>query len=223
MLLKLGMDAPDTISVSAAHRAELRSHQADILLSVMGSTLHTSDLALKKAKELLQLIGQLTAAGVSEEHITLRGMQAERTSPIIGRANSATYLLRVHCPNLERLPDIMEIITTQRTVTLDQLVWRFPEDAATVSGWLNKCLAEARGKAERIAAGLGVKLLGVHSLKESWSNPVDDERRASFTSTRTVTGSRPATEKAVENGFPLVTTKQVELRIDVEFRISGYS
>ncbi len=217
------MEKADTISVVTSHREEMRAQQAEIYLSAMASMLFTGDVALKKCKEVAQLISLLTAAGVKEEEITLRGIQAERNSPIIGRANTATYLLRVCCPDLERLPDILGVTTSQRTVAMDQLVWKFGDDAEMRSQWLANCLAEARRKADQMAAALGVKVLGVHSCNEKWNEPPDDQKRVAFGSGRAPISAKAVGERNGEVGFPLVTTKQLELTIEAEFRVSPYA
>jgi uncharacterized protein YggE len=215
------VEKPDTITVVVSHREEIRADKADIYLTAKAASLVTGDAALKKAKEVAQVVTQLTAAGVDRDHIALRGVQGDRNTPIIGPFNPANYLIRVHCPELERLPDLLAIITAQRNVILDQLIWRFPDDEAVQARWLEACLASAREKAGRIAASLGVKLLGVHSLRETWTDPGDDQKRVLFNSTRAAL-AKAGGERGTEISFPLVTTKQIEVQVEVVFRVSAY-
>jgi uncharacterized protein YggE len=208
----------------ASHREEMRAKQADIMLSVMATALYTGEAAFKKAKELAQVVGLLTAAGLPDGNVTLLGIQAGRSSPIIGRSNTATYLLRVHCPDLDILPEILGVLTAQRTVVMDELVWRFADDKAVRAKWLDGCLADARERAKRIAAGLGVKALGVHSYFEKWIEPSDGQRRVSFAPVRaSTTGNTTPDERRSDFPFPLVTTMQLELSVEVEFRVSPLS
>ncbi|MDB6109985.1 MAG: hypothetical protein JWR69_1735 [Pedosphaera sp.] len=216
------MQKPDTITVVVSRREEVRAHRADIYFSAKGSILITADAALKKTKEVAQVLHQLAAIGVAEEHIILRGVQGERNTPIIGSANTASYLLRVHCPDLEKLPELLGTLTVQRNVVLDQLVWHFPDDAAAQARWLGACLAESREKAQQIAAAMGVKLLGVHSLVEKWTDPADEQKRFLFSAARAASTGKTANERLPELHFPLITTKQVEVRVEVDFRVSAY-
>jgi hypothetical protein len=216
------MQKPDTITVVVNRREEVRAHGADIYFSAKGSTLITADAALKKTREVAQVIHQLAAIGVDEKDIVLRGVHGERNTPIIGSANTASYLLCVHCPDLEKLPDLLGTLTAQRNVVLDQLVWHFSDDAAVQAGWLGACLSESRVKAQQIAAAMGVKLLGIHSLAEKWVDPADDQKRFHFSTTRAALAVKAGPERLPEVNFPLVTTKQVELRVEVDFRVSAY-
>jgi uncharacterized protein YggE len=215
------MGKPDSITVVATHREEVRARHADIALSVMATSLYTGEAAFKKAKELAHVVGLLSAAGLPDGNITLLGIHAGRSSPIIGRSNTATYLLRVHCPDLDILPEILGVLTAQRTVAMDELVWRYADDKAIRAKWLDGCLADARERAKRIAAGLGVKALGVHSYMEKWIEPPDEQRRVSFAPVRVATAGKAAPdERRSDFPFPLVTTMQLELSVEVEFRVS---
>ncbi len=216
------MEKPDTITVTVSHREEVRANRADIYLSAKASFLMTGNAAFKKVKELAHVVSQLTGNGVKEEEITLRGVLAERNSPIIGPANPATYLLRVHCPDLNRLPELLVIITAQRNVILDQLVWLFPDHPAEQAKWLTACLSQALEKARHIAANLGVKLLGVHSFNEKWTEPNDDQKRIQFSLPTGLPALKPGADRNTPITFMLVTTKQVEIDVEVNFRVSAY-
>jgi hypothetical protein len=216
------MDKSDTITVAVSHREEIRAVRADIYLSAKASVLITGDAAFQKAKELAHVVSQLTGAGIKEEEITLRGVLAERTNPIIGPGNPATYLLRVHCPRLDRLPELLVVITAQRNVILDQLVWLFPDSPTEQAKWLTACLTQALEKARHIAANLGVKLLGVHSFSEKWIEPNDDQKRVEFSSSGGTPLPKGSTDRNAPITIPLVTTKQVEIDVEVNFRVSAY-
>jgi uncharacterized protein YggE len=215
------MGKPDSITVVARHREEVRARQADIFFTAMAASLYTGEVALKKAKELAQIVGLLTAAGLDTTHIHLRGIQAERSSPNIGRESAAIYLLRVHCPDLDILPEILGVLTPQRSISMDHLEWQFADDRTVRAKWLDGCLTEAREKAKRIAAGLGVKVLGVHSFKETWTEPPEDQTRVLFVPGRGAASTiKSGSDRPGDMRFPLVITKEVLLSVEVEFRVS---
>jgi uncharacterized protein YggE len=216
------MEKPDTISVVVSHREEIPASRADLYLSVKASFLMTGNAALKKVKELAQVITQLNQNGVKDDDITLRGVLAERSSPAIGPGNPAIYLVRVHCPNLEYLPQVLAVVTAQRSVVLEQMVWLFPDDTAVQAKWLAACLAQAREKARHIADQLGVKLLGVHSFTEKWTEPTDDQKRVQFSTATGAPVVKMSTDRNSPITFLLLTTKQAEIGVEVNFRVSAY-
>lgn len=50
---------PDTIKVSANHKEEIRANRAELFVTVKGSSLVSRDAAMKKAKEVNQLVEAL--------------------------------------------------------------------------------------------------------------------------------------------------------------------
>ena len=215
------MEKPDTITVSVRRREEVRADRAEIYLSVTGASFVTGDAAIKKAKEVSQLVNELGAVGVNSDDIALRGVQASGNSGILGRSSTASYLLRVQCAELEKLADILGVITAQKNVSLDQLTWRYPDDSSVRAKWLMVSLAEAKEKGQQMAAALGVKLLGVHALTERCLEE-EDQKHAHFpASGRAALGAKPRKE-SIDLGFFLVTTKEVTVEVEAHFRVSGY-
>jgi len=60
---------PDTIKISASQREEIFANHADLFATVKGSSVVSGDQALKKAKEVSQLVEALTSFGLSPEAV----------------------------------------------------------------------------------------------------------------------------------------------------------
>jgi len=215
------MDQLDTITVIVGRREEVCADKADIYLSIDGPNFITGIAALKKAREVAQLVADLLARGVKDHDIALLGVLANQTAGAVGRNTPATYRLRIHCPNLELLSDTLGVITAHRTVTLETVAWRFPDEKLMEAKWLEGCLVSAKEKAAQIASALGVKLLAVHSLSEKWieTAPEPIATPAIPAASATGTGTRPV----VNAGFSLAITKQAEVQVEVKFRVSNYA
>jgi hypothetical protein len=128
--------------------------------------------------------------------------------------------LRIRCSNLELLAEILGAISAQKTVTLDRLTWRYPDDKQVRIQWLESCIAEAREKAARLAAALGVKLLGVRGFTELWFDPEQPSQQAlAAASSLGIKAARMM--EAVDLGFQLSHAKSVELRVEIEYAIDG--
>jgi uncharacterized protein YggE len=217
------MEKPDTITVTVAHREDINADKTDIHVTIKGSSLVTGNAALKKAKEVSQLVAGLAEVGVKEHDIALEGIHAESSSGVLGRATSAIYELRVRCHDLEQLAEILGVITAQKNAKLSDLSWRYPDDKKLKAEWVRTCLAEAREKAGCIASGLGVKLLGVHSLSEKWMDSEEGERPHHLREMLTKGAAFMARRATpVELGFPLAHSKWMEIEIVVQFRVSEF-
>jgi uncharacterized protein YggE len=215
------MENPDTITIAVTRREEVNADKVDVHVTVKGSSLVTGNAALKKAKEVSQLVGALREMGLNEDDISLRGIYTESSTGILGRSTSASYQICIHCKNLESLAGILGVITAQKNARLDHLSWEYPEDRKIRNDWLPACLAEAKEKAAAIASGLGVALLGVHTFSEKWL----DSEQAERPYLAELTGSvkfMARSRAAIDLGFPLSHSKRVEMQIEAQFRVAPF-
>lgn len=205
-----------TISVTATRRQEVAADKADLQVTIKGSSLVTGSAALKKAKEVNELVTALLAVGVKEDELSLRGIQVQSSSGVLSRTSSASYSLRIRCSRLDLLGEILGAIGTQKNVALDHLAWRYPDFKPMQKEWLDGCIAEAKERAAHIAAALGVKLLALHSFSEVWKDP---EEVAVGTLPARVGAMRAVAEltKEIDLGFNLAHSKVVEQRVDLTY------
>ena len=216
-------ERPNTIKVSEARRHEISADCADLHVAVKGTSLFTGAEALQKAREVAQLVRDLTDFGLPSGHIYLQGVHAEKYTGTLSRTSQARYSLRVHCADLQTLADLLGIITSQKNATLNFIEWGYPEEAARKEEWLQECIAQANQKAAKIASSLGVGLLGVYAFSEKY---MDDQRAFSGVaeeemafSRRTLTMARVSGE---ELGLEISHTKTVHVSVEVEYLVSGF-
>lgn len=215
------MEKPDTITVTVSRREEVEANKVDIQVTIKGSSLVTGTAALKKAKEVAQLVSALAEVGLKDERVALKGIHAASSSGMLGRSTSATYQLHVRCDDLEMLADILGVVTSQKNARLDFLAWRYPDDKKLKNDWLQSCLNDANEKAKAVASILGVKLKGVHTFVEKWLDGEQGDRRlpqevrvGDFMKMARTRG------ESIDLGFPLSHSKLVELQLEAQFRVS---
>ena len=92
---------PDTIKISASHREEIFASHANLYVTVKGSSVVSGNEAMKKAREVSQLVEALTGFGLSPEAVQLLGVQIETASGMLLKSSSATYRLRIKLEKLE--------------------------------------------------------------------------------------------------------------------------
>jgi uncharacterized protein YggE len=193
--------------------------KADLQVTIKGSTLVTGNAALKKAKEVNELVTALLGLGVKEEELSLRGIQVQNSSGVLTRTSSASYSLRIRCSRLELLGEILGAMGAQKNVSLDHLKWRYPDLKAMQKEWLDGCIAEARERAEHIAAALGVKLLGLHSFSEVWKDPEEVATRPDSGHSVKMRAVEELTRE-IDLGFNLSHAKVVEQRVDLTYVVN---
>lgn len=215
------MAKQDLIHVNVTRVKEVPANAAHIYVTVQGSSMVRGSEALRKAKEVGHLFAELTSSGVGADDIQLRGMSAVRETGTVLKSSSARYRLRVHCRDLDRLPDLIGIISSQKSVTLEYIDWRYPfeEDDAQRDDWMDECMARADVKARRMAKALGVKILGVHLVTEGQPPHRNLEMMAHMedTAVRAVGVTR------ADLGLEMMHTKQVAVQVNVHYRVSGFA
>jgi uncharacterized protein YggE len=210
---------PDTLKITASQREEIQATFADLFVTVKGSSLVSGDAALKKAREVSQLVEELTRFGLPAEAIHLQSVYAETSGGALLHSSSATYRLRIRCEKLDQFADLLGIITSQKSATLEQIEWKYPDEAEQAAA-LEKALIKAGDKARNIAEKLGVKLLGVYNLTENTTDFETPAPRGMF-----VAQAAPRAKGIVSQpdlGMNIQHSKTIEVRVEIEYRVSGF-
>ena len=215
----------DIISVSTFKRGDIAADRAVLGVVIEGASLVTGQSALHKAREVKALADALRAFGLLESDIELEGVSATTSTVAFNKSSSARYTLRVKVANLEGLADVIGIIAAQKNTSVRPVEWGFPEDGEWRNEWLDGCLQSANARAERIARGLRVPLLGVHRFAESWSDAVappsiavsggDDHDSAMPRAAR-------ARMSGDDLGLSVSHTKKVSLSIAVQYVVGRF-
>jgi uncharacterized protein YggE len=166
------------------------------------------------------LVEQLTGFGLPSEEIHLQSVFAESTGGALLRSSSAVYRLRLRCNKLEQIPDLLSIIASQKNATFERVDWKYPDDAAHEKG-LEQALAKASARASRVAAGLGVTLLGIYRFSEDVS---DEEAPYPMA---TLAASQPRMRAVgmvpqADLGMDIQHSKNLRFSVEIEYRVAGF-
>jgi uncharacterized protein YggE len=210
---------PDTIKISTSHKEEISANRADLFVTVKGSSLVSGDQALKKAKEVSQLVEALISFGLSPEAIQLQGVHIETASGMLLKSSSATYRLKVKCEKLDQLAELLDIIASQKNATLERIDWKYPEQAAREHS-METALANAKSKADKVAKSLGVKLLGVYDFIE---NIYDEEMPyPHFAAQAMPMKARGDAMPEPSLGMDIQHSKTINVSVEIWYRVSAF-
>ena len=209
---------PDTIKVSTTHREEILATHANLHVTVKGSSIVSGSEAMKKAKEVTQLVEALTNFGLKSEAVSLQGVHIETASGVLLKSSSATYRLKVRVENLDQLADLLDIVSSQKNATLERIEWKYDEEQAKENG-LNIALEKAKAKAQKVASSLNVKLLGVYDLIES---SYDEEAPPMFQPQARMMAKRGAADAEPSLGMDIQHNKTILVNLEVWYRISSF-
>jgi uncharacterized protein YggE len=209
---------PDTIKVSAFHKEEIFASHANLFVTVKGSSIVSGNEAMKKAKEVSQLVEALTRFGLSPDAVQLQGVRIETASGVLLKSSSANYRLKIRCEKLDQLADLLDITTSQKNATLERIEWKYSEESAQERG-LESAIAKGKAKAERIAAAMGVKLLGVYDFIE---NAYDEELPVPFQAQAMMMKSRAEVADEPSLGMDIQHSKTIHVNLEIWYRVSDF-
>lgn len=208
---------PDTIKISTSHKEEISATHADLHVTVKGSSLVSGNEAMKKAKEVNQLVEALTSFKVKEEAIKLQGVHLETESGVLLKSSSAVYRLKIRCEDLNQLAGMLDVISSQKNATLERIEWKYNEDE-TRNKMLKVAIEKAKIKAEQVAGSLNVKLLGVYDFIEN----VYDEETPPMFQPQMMMKSRAASADAPSLGMDIQHTKTIHVNVEIWYRVSAF-
>ncbi len=212
---------PDTIKISASQREEIFANHADLFATVKGSSVVSGDQALKKAKEVSQLVEALTSFGLSSEAVHLQGVHIETASGMLLKSSSATYRLKIQCEKLDQLADILDIIASQKNAALERIQWKYPDETTRERG-LETVLEKAKLKADKVAKSLGVKLLGVYDLIENNFDEDEEMPFPQFAAQAAPMKARGVVVSEPSLGIDILHSKTITISVDIWYRVSAF-
>jgi len=212
---------PDTIHISTVQSEEIQATHADLIVSIRGSSFFSGNEALKKSKEVNQLVNGLEELGLSMEDIRLQSITTDSSSGNFLKSSSATYRLSIRCNKLDQFSDLLSVIVLQKNASLEKMIWRYPDEEMREQ-LLEKAIAVVAARAKKVAANLGVELLGVYIFNENYMDEESPFRMAEVGFAQAKTRAVGITPQA-DLGMDIQHMKKVEVRLDVEYRISGFS
>jgi uncharacterized protein YggE len=167
-----------------------------------------------------QLVDALTSFGLSPDAVHLQGVRIETASGTLLKSSSAIYHLKVKMEKLDQLAGLLDIIAEQKNASLERIEWRYPEDEARERG-LESAIAKGKAKAEKVAAAMGVKLLGVYDFME---NTYDEERPPMPFQAMEMTRAKARVAAAPEPSLDMDIqhSKTIHVNVDIWYRVSSF-
>ena len=134
------------------------------------------------------------------------------------KSSSAIYRLKIRCEKLDQIADLLDITASQKNATLERIEWKYPEESAQEHG-LEFAIAIGKAKAEKIAAAMGVKLLGVYDFME---NTFDEERPPMPFQAKKMMKSRAAMADEPSLGMEIQHSKTIHVNLEIWYRVSDF-
>jgi uncharacterized protein YggE len=215
------MNEPDTIAVNVEVERKVYAARADLDVEIRGDSFVSGSAALRKAREVRDLIAALAEVGIAESGVQVLGITAEVSSGLITKTSSAVYRLRIEVPSLDILADALGAVTSRKNASLTRLEWQYPGLEELHDEMLGEALRRAEQRAALICRELRHLNLGIHSLTEKIRDKEDRQARLVVSTMRAPAGLNPtAALTAKDLGLDVTHAKTVALDVRVEYRVT---
>jgi uncharacterized protein YggE len=210
--------SPATIHVSEEHSGEVPASGAKLFVSVQGSRVFSGNSAMTEAAEVRRLIDALVAAGAGPRDVELVNVHLDVKQGVFSKSSSATYSMRILCPDPTRLTSLLDAIADQKNCTLQRVAWDFGATNERRAEWLALCAQRARAKAAAIATALGHELGGVERIVEE-RTPEAELRIQTFGDVLPAMARRSASVSEELGGLELSPTRTLTVKLQAYFKL----
>lgn len=213
---------PDLITVSTDHELEVAATRATLSVNIRGTSYFAGNSALTKAREVGQMVGELRRVGLPDDAIRVKGVHADVSTGALGRTSSVNYDLAIDCKDLEKVPDIVGVITAQKNTILRGIEWKYDGEEAARSECLARCLEKANDKAKLMAAKLGVRLIGVYRCGEGDAAMAQGAFQSQMYAPRAAPAPmRGGMAQSADFDTGFSNNRMVAVSLSVAYRVSG--
>jgi len=216
------MKKPDTIAVNVELERKVHASGVDMHVEIRGDSLISGQTALKKAREVRDLVTALADVGIPADKVQVVGIRAEVSSGLIGKSSSAVYRLRVGIASPDTLADALGAVTSRKNATLIGLEWQYDRLDELHSEMLTDALRKAQTRAALICRELGHRSMGVHALTENLRDHHEKQGhlyRGGTLSEASLGVRRKVAVTKDDLGLEVSHTKTVSLDLRVEYRV----
>ncbi len=169
-------DTVRSISVNGVGRVKAEPDVADINLGVTKQGEDAKSASQEAATTMDAVIQALLGAGVAEEDIQTSSISL---NPIYNWDNNpptiegweASNLVNVTVRDITAVGDVVDAATAAGATNVNGITFRVDDPTAAEADARSAAVADAKAKADQLAADAGVTIVGVISISESGAQP----------------------------------------------------
>jgi uncharacterized protein YggE len=208
-----------SISVTGVGRVKAEPDVADINLGVTKQGEDAQAAAAEAATTMDAVINALLEAGISENDIQTTSLSLNpiydwNENPPDIEGWEASNLVNVTVRDIESVGEVVDAATAAGATNVNGISFRVDDPSAAEAEARSAAVADARVKADQLAADAGVTIIGVVSISESGTQ-----------APQPIYMERAAFDMAAEGAVPTTPVQpgQVELSVSVfiQYEISG--
>jgi len=166
---------PHIISVDGTGRVKIHPDVADLSVGVLVQRDRAGDASADAASEMSKVIEALKAQGIAEDDIQTTTLSLDpvydyNRDPAALTGYSATNIVSVTIRDLTKVGTTIDAAVEAGANNVGGLTFRLDDTSKAETQARNAAMAQAKAKADELAAAAGVRVTGVISITESSSS-----------------------------------------------------
>ena len=155
------------LRVTARESRQVPAVSAKLHLRIEGETFVMGNAVTQRSREVRELVTPLKTFGITDEDVSVEGVQAKLNQGLLAKGTKVTFNLTVQARDISMIGDLLGAVANARHAELERIEWVFDDEeiALELSG---KAMGKAQRKASAMAAAIGhaVVKIGRASCRE---------------------------------------------------------
>ena len=175
----LERELPRTVTVTGIGRVSIRPDIADLRLGVTITEPTVDAARTGSAKALNAVLAKLKGLGIAERDlrtsivsVTPQYDYSQQSAPPRLVGYTFTNLVAATLREIDKVGDAIDGALGAGATTIDQIAFRVDDQSAAETAAREAAVADARARAETLAAAAGVVIIGVASIVEGGGGPI---------------------------------------------------
>jgi uncharacterized protein YggE len=207
------------LRVTARESTQVPAVSAKLHLRIEGETFVMGNAVTQRSREVRELVTALKTFGITDEDVSVEGVQAKLNQGLLAKGTKATFNLIIHARDISGIGDLLGAIANARHAELERIEWVFDDDEIGIE-LSSKAMAKAHRKANAMAAAIQYTVVGIRAASDSLELPdVSDVvlHAQDFMMER----SRIAPGSRVDLGTEFKATREITAVVSAEFIVKS--
>jgi uncharacterized protein YggE len=156
------------LRVTARESTQVPASSAKLHLRIEGETFVMGNAVIQRSREVRELVTALKSFGISDEDVSVEGVQAKLNQGLLSKGTKVTFKLIVQARDMAVIGDLLGAIASARHAELERIEWVFDDDEIEVS---SRAMSKAHRKANAMAAAIQYVVVGIRAASDSLELP----------------------------------------------------
>jgi uncharacterized protein YggE len=202
------------LRVTARESTQVPALSAKLHLHIEGENFIMGNAVTQRSREVRELVTALKTFGITDEDVSVEGVQAKLNQGLLAKGTKVTFKLIVHARDISAIGDLLGAVANARHAELERIEWVFDDDEIALE-LSSKAMAKAHRKASAMATAIGYSVIGIRAASDSLELP--DVSDVILHDAEPMMMQRARVSKSMDLGTEFKATREIAAVVSAEF------